>query len=90
MYKRDNRLILLDCIENHWWKLDIRPTQASVIEGFWIHKHMEVFIHSFFKCNNEDRIIMLKKLREISNLVSSLIVDPIEKIIGRIPPQKEA
>lgn len=60
------------------------PAQASVIEGFWYQKNMEVFIHSFLKCNKEERVRILKKLREMSNPVCSSLVYSVGKVIGQI------
>lgn len=60
------------------------PTRASVVEDVWYKKDMKVFIHSFLKCNDEDQVRMLNKLREISNPVSSSLAGPIEKVIGQI------
>lgn len=65
-------------------KLDTLPTKASTVEEVWYHEDLEVFIHSFLNANNEDRVRMLTKLSEISNVVSSSLADLVEKVIGHV------
>lgn len=41
---------------------------------------MKVFINLFLNANNKDRVKILKQLRKISNPVSFLLADLIEKV----------
>lgn len=56
----------------------LAPT--SVVKGISYHIDMEVFKNSFLNVDNKYKVCMLKKFREISNPVSSSLVDPIEKV----------
>lgn len=58
------------------------PVTTSFIEGDWYQKDVVVFLNSFLNVNNEDRVRMLKKLMEISNLVRSSHADQVEKVTG--------
>lgn len=83
MYKRDSQLIPLECIDHHWWKLDLLPVTIPIIKGINYHKDVEFFFSSFLHGNKEARIRMLNKLWEISNLISSFLTDPVKKLLAQ-------
>lgn len=56
LYKRDNWPIPLECIDHHWWKLDILFITVPTVEELNYQKNVEVFISSLLKADGESQV----------------------------------
>lgn len=85
MYKEDGRPIPLGSIDRHWSKLDMLPSPKTAIVDISCEAELELFIKRFEEANNDGKLQLLMKLREILNPSTSTLGDPIVKTTVQDP-----
>ncbi|KAF6147906.1 hypothetical protein GIB67_014486 [Kingdonia uniflora] len=73
-YKRESCPIPLPSIDSHWKKLSCEPTTSTNSNAYYMGE-ISMLIKRFENSNNELKLDMLKKLKEISNPTTTTLVE---------------
>ncbi|KAM7523915.1 hypothetical protein LguiA_013817 [Lonicera macranthoides] len=86
-FSRQNRAIPLLSCDSHWSKLSIVPTTENHNE---LDGSLEIkrLIKRFQECNDEQRRILIKKIRELANPETTWLNEPLAAVVSKGRPRK--
>lgn len=87
-YSRINQPIPLDIIDSYWRKLDITPLVSidreveDDLSKRWTEE-VEIINQQFSRSNTTEKLVLLKRLKEINNPTTTFLIEPEVKLRKR-------